>query len=201
MAKSIDYYLALSSPWTYLAAPRFKDLVAKHSLTVNWKPFNIMHVFGLNGTKPVGQRPKPVQANRLNELRRWHQHLGMPLTLHPKFFPVDPTTAGHMLIAATQEGKGDVMALATGYLTAVWAEERNIADDATLIAVAEAAGFDGAALLEASKSQAAADIFARNTDDAIAANVFGSPIWVYNGELFWGQDRLEFVDRAIEADA
>lgn len=198
MAKTIDYYLALSSPWTYLAGPRFDALVAKHGATVNWKPYDIMRIFSITGTKPVGQRPPQIQKNRLNELGRWRDHLGMALNLHPAHFPVDHTAAGRMVIAASQTG-ADVASLANAYLTAVWAEERNIGDNDELVAIANQQGLDGAQLLTRSDDVAVEAEFEKNTEDAIAADVFGSPTWVVDGELFWGQDRLEFLDRALAA--
>lgn len=200
MAAAIDYYLALSSPWTYLAGPRFRDLVTRNRLTVTYKPYDIMHVFRLNGTKAVGQRPKPVQANRLRELRRWRDFLDMPLTVEPAHFPVDPTRAGHMLIAA-QSGDTDqekVMALADGYLGACWTRELDLCDEATLIGVANEVGLNGKALLAAADGEEVTAIFQRNTDEAVAALVFGSPTWVVDGELFWGQDRLDFLARFVE---
>jgi 2-hydroxychromene-2-carboxylate isomerase len=202
MSGSVDYYLALSSPWTYLAGPRFKDLVAHNGLTMTYKPYNIMHVFGLNGTKPVGQRPKPVQSNRLRELGRWHEYLGMDLTLHPAHFPVDPTRAGHMLIAAQLQGADQdaTIALADGFLSACWREERDLGDEATLVAIADEHEFDGTALLAAGDGDEARAVFEKNTADAIALEVFGSPTWVCDGEVFWGQDRLDFLTRFVEGE-
>lgn len=200
MADRIDYYLALSSPWTYLAGPRFKELVKRKGLDVAFKPYDIMRVFQINGTKPVGQRPKPIQSNRLRELGRWHKFLDMKLNLHPEFFPVDPTRAGKMVIAAQRAGtpQDKVIDLAFACLRACWAEERNLADDDTLKAIADAEGLDGAALLKAVDAGEADEEFERNTEEALAKEVFGSPTWIFKGELFWGQDRLEFLTRMVE---
>ncbi|MDP6515687.1 MAG: 2-hydroxychromene-2-carboxylate isomerase [Alphaproteobacteria bacterium] len=200
MAKSIDFYLALSSPWTYLAGPRFAELVQRNQLEVIWKPYDIMRVFGLTGAKPVKQRPPQIQANRLTELGRWSKFLNMKLNLEPAHFPVNATPAGRMVIAATQAG-GDVMGLANGYMSAVWAEERDIGETETLVAIADQHGFEGQGLLAKSEELEVEAAFEKNTEDAIAANVFGSPIWIYQGELFWGQDRLDFVTRAVEGNA
>ena len=196
MSRTIDYYLALTSPWTYLAGPRFKDLVEGSGATVTWKPYNIMQVFKLNGTKMVKERPKPVQANRLNELRRWRDHLGMKLNLQPQFFPVDHSLGAKAVIAARREG-ADVMDLANAILRAVWAEERNIAEAETVAAIAAENGFDGAALLATAERGEATGEYQKNTEDAIANNVFGSPTWICDGELFWGQDRLDFLAQKV----
>ncbi len=201
MGGSIDYFLALSSPWTYLAGPRFRRLVEEHDLALACKPYDIMTVFRRNGTRPVGERPKPVQANRLRELARWRTCLDMPLNLHPAHFPVDPTLAGKALIAAQQAGadRDRTMRFADGCLAACWAEERDIADPATVAAVADRCGLDGAALVREADGAAADRAFQRNTQEAIDKDVFGSPTWVIGNELFWGQDRLTFLARHLES--
>ncbi len=203
MAKRIDYYLALSSPWTYLAGPRFAALVERNGLAVTFKPYDIMRVFQLNGTKPVGQRPKPVQANRLRELGRWRDFLDMPLNLHPAHFPVDPTFAGRMLIAAQEEGAAQdkTIALSFAFLRACWAAERDLADEKTLAAIADSVGLGGESLLAAARSDGVTAVFESNTEEAIAKDVFGSPTWMVDGELFWGQDRLDFLTRFVEGEA
>ena len=197
MAKTVDFYFALPSPWTYLAGPRFRELVQRNNLDVKWKPFDVSRVFGLTGTKPVKERPPQIQANRLTDLARWRSFLDMELHLEPKFFPVNPSPAAHMVISALQNG-ANVMDLANAYMTAVWVEERDIADPNTIIAIANEQGLDGAALFDQIENAAVLEELEENTQEAIARNVFGTPTWIYENELFWGQDRLNFLSRAIE---
>ena len=197
MAKTVDFYFALPSPWTYLAGPRFRELVQRNNLDVKWKPFDVSRVFGLTGTKPVKERPPQIQANRLTDLARWRSFLDMELHLEPKFFPVNPSPAAHMVISALQNG-ANVMDLANAYMTAVWVEERDIADPNTIIAIANEQGLDGAALFDQIENAAVLEELEENTQEAIARNVFGTPTWIYENELFWGQDRLDFLSRAIE---
>jgi carboxymethylenebutenolidase len=130
------------------------------------------------------------------ELRRWREQLGVPLHLEPKFFPVDDSLAACMVVALGQRG-GDMGALSGAILRAVWADERNIADPATLVAIAGEQDLDGEALLAAAQEPAAAAGYQANTEAAIAAGVFGAPTFVIGDELFWGQDRLDFVARAL----
>ena len=198
MARPIEFFLALTSPWTYLATPRVRALATEYNLELRFRPFDIFSVFRRNGIKAVGDRPAAVQQNRLNELRRWRVHLGMDLNLQPKHFPVDPTMSGKMLIAAL-DGPGDAPEFAFRVMRACWAEERDISDEATLTAVAGGCGFDGEALLAAVKGGGAEETLAQNTEDAITANVFGAPTFLFEGELYWGQDRIEFLRRAAEA--
>ena len=136
MSKNVDFYFAVPSPWTYLAGPRFRELVQRNKLVVNWKPFDVSRVFGLTGTKPVKERPPQIQANRLTDLARWRSFLEMELNLEPKFFPVNPVPAARMIISSLQKGV-DVMDLANAYMAAVWVQERDIADRETIIAIAE----------------------------------------------------------------
>lgn len=200
MAGPIEFFLALTSPWTYLATPRVRALASERGLELRLRPFDIFTVFQRNGIKAVGDRPVAVQQNRLNELRRWRAHLGMDLNLHPKHFPVNPTLSGKMLIAAL-DGPGDAPEFAFRMMRACWAEERDISDEATLAAIAGDCGFDGGALAAAVREGGADPALARNTEDAIAANVFGAPTFLFGGELYWGQDRIEFLRRAAEAAA
>ncbi len=198
MGKSVDYFIAPQSPWTYLGHERFVAIAKQHGAQVQLKPCDVNKVFAASGGVPVGQRPPQRQAYRLAELTRWSQFLGMPLTLHPTFFPVSVETAAKMIIAAQQtHGTDPALALLGALGRACWAEEKDLANADTLVAVANSVGLDGAALLALSASDAVAADYARNTDDAIAANVFGVPWYAIDGEGFWGQDRLVFVEQAL----
>jgi 2-hydroxychromene-2-carboxylate isomerase len=111
------------------------------------------------------------------ELRRWRDHLGVPLNLHPKHFPVDESLAARMAIAHRQRG-GDVAALSQAMMAAVWANEGDLADRATLLEIAGAQGADGDALLDAAEDAAVLAEYEGNTRAAIADGVFGAPTFV-----------------------
>ncbi len=200
MGKTVDYFIAPQSPWTYLGHERFVAIAKKQNAQVLLKPCDVNKVFAASGGVPVGQRPPQRQAYRLAELTRWSKHLGMPLTLHPKFFPVSGEPGAKLIIAAQHAAGTDKALELLGALgRACWAEEKNIADADTLAAVANGIGLDGAALLKLAEGEAVAADYARNTEDAIAANVFGVPWYRVDGEGLWGQDRLEFVEQALQA--
>lgn len=198
MAKTIDYYFTPISPWTYLGGERLTEIAARHGAEVRVKPVDFGVIFPQTGGLPLAQRPKERQAYRLVELKRWAAHLGLPLNLHPKHFPAPDTLAASVILAATETG-GDPLRLANAIGRAVWAEERNLADAGTLQDIAEATGHDGTALLaKAADPSIRAKREALN-QEALAAGVFGAPTYVVDGELFWGQDRLDFLDRKLAA--
>ena len=196
MSKVVTVYYALQSPWTYLGWARLRELVARTGADARYRPVQSGQLFQASGTLPLAQRPAQRQAYRLMELRRWRDHLGVPLNLHPKHFPVDEALAARMVIAHRQRG-GDVAALSQAMLAAVWAEERDIADPDVLLAIAREQGVDGPALLVAAEDDAVQDEYDANTRAAIEQGVFGMPTFVIGDELFWGQDRLDFVARAL----
>lgn len=198
MAKTVDYYFAPPSPWAYLGHERFTAIAKKAGAQVNIKPADIGRVFSVSGGLPLAKRPAQRQAYRLVELKRWSEFLGIPLTLQPKFFPVSGDPAAKIIIAAQlAHGTEAAMKLAGAVMRAVWAEERNIADADTLIAIANECGHDGRNLEKSAQTASVQAEYDRNTDEAIAANVFGAPWYVVDGENFWGQDRLDFVERAL----
>lgn len=196
--KTIDYYYVPASPWTYLGHERLRQIARKHGAAIALKPFDLGKAFAVSGGLPLGQRPLQRQAYRLVELARWSKHLAMPMVIKPRYFPVAGDPAAKMVLAADKAaGTEAALNLAGTILRGVWADERNIADEATLIAMAGESGLDGAALL--AQSAAVQADYDRNTQQAIERQVFGAPWFIYAGEPFWGQDRLEFLDRALAA--
>ncbi|MFO1273675.1 MAG: 2-hydroxychromene-2-carboxylate isomerase [Rubrivivax sp.] len=197
MAATIDYFLAPQSPWTYLGHARFVELARRAGARVNVKPMDLGRIFPLSGGLPLAKRAPQRQAYRLLELQRFRDHLQLPLTLHPKFFPVAGDDAARLVIAVDQaDGSTAALDLAGRVLAACWAQERDIASAATLAELLSEAGLP-ASRLDASRAPEVQARYDANTQEAIAANVFGSPSYVVDGELFWGQDRLDFVARKL----
>ena len=195
MAKTIDYYFSPVSPWTYLGHARFQEIARKHGATITAKPVDYGRIFPLSGGLPVTKRPPQRQAYRLVELERWRKHLGVPMNIQPKFFPYDARLAALVIVAS---GNADhALKLAGTFLRGCWTEEKNMADEAEVAAAIRSAGLDSDALLKQAKAPETAARFESFTDEAIGRQVFGAPTYVYRDELFWGQDRLEFLDRAL----
>ena len=194
MGVQVDYFFTPTSPWSYLGTSRLIDLVQRHDARLRVVPCDFAAIMAQSGGLPVGKRAPQRQAYRLAELRRWRDHLGTALVIEPRFFPATPHLAARAIIAADQAGHDSLgVALALG--RAIWAEERNIADPQTVAAVLETCGLDGNALV--ARAQQLDDAYAANTREAIACGVFGAPTFICNGEMFWGQDRLAFLERTM----
>lgn len=198
MAKKCEYFFAPQSTWAYVGHQRFVALAKKYGAQVELKPCNLGKVFSVSGGLALAARPPQRQAYRLIEMKRWSEFLQLPLNLQPKFFPVQPDLAAKVIIAAQlAHGTEAALELTGAIMRAVWVEEKNIADAATLAAIATSLEHDGGALLKAAATDSAQAEYQRFTDEAIAANVFGSPWYVVDGDGYWGQDRLDFVERAL----
>ena len=199
MPLTIDYFLAPQSPWTYFGHARFAAMAAAAGATVRIKPMDLGKIFPLTGGLPVGQRSAQRQAYRLVELRRFADHLKLPTNLHPKFFPVAGDDAARLIIAVDQhDGAEAAMRLCGAVLSAVWAQERNIADPAVLSELLHEQQLDAARLAQ-SKEEQVQHTYQTYTDEALKVGVFGAPSYVVDGEMFWGQDRLEYLQRRLQA--
>lgn len=195
--KAVDYYFSPMSPWTYLGHSRFADIAKRHGAVINVKPVDYGKIFPVSGGVPVAKRAPQRQAYRFAELKRWQKFLDVPLTLEPKFFPYDSSLAARLIIAADGKGSGSAMRLAGAILKACWAQDRNMADEEELSKVCEEQGLKSRELIDAAKTDETRKRFDELTEEAIGLQVFGAPTYAYKGELFWGQDRLDFVERAL----
>ena len=197
MARNVDYYFTPQSPWTYLGHERFARIAAAAGATVNLLPADYGKVFPVSGGLPLGQRAPQRQAYRLVDLARFSGQLKMPLNLKPKFFPVAGDDAARLIIAVNrQDGAGAAMKLGGAIFAAVWAQERNIADAAILAQLLAENGLPADRLAQ-SKGADVQQQYEANTARAIEIGIFGAPSYVIDGEIFWGQDRLEFVEQAL----
>lgn len=195
---SIDYYLTSVSPWTYLGHRAVQAVAAKHGATLVVKPVNLGEMFKVSGQVALADRPAVRQRYRFIELQRFAEMRGRRLNPKPRFFPANPALADHTIIAILESG-GDPMAYMDSVFSAVWANEQDIAADATLAGLLDAAGFDAAAILARANAPEVAAIRARNTADAVSVDATGVPAFVLNGEPFWGQDRIDMLDRALSS--
>jgi 2-hydroxychromene-2-carboxylate isomerase len=193
----IDYYFTLISPWAYLGHQALLDLADAHGASVVHKPVMLGKVFENSGATPLAQRPQARQDYRFLELQRWRARRGMPLNLKPKYFPANPALADRALIALTEAGR-DPGDYAQRVFRACWVEEKDIFDRGVVAEALAGSGHDAEAMLAAAESEAVASRYAANTQEAIGLNAIGSPTYVLNGEVFWGQDRLDLLAEALE---
>ena len=198
MSKTIDYYHFLISPWSYLAIDRFNALRKKHDLVVNYKPIDVMQTFDNMGGLPPAKRHPARQRFRMDELKRWSAYLDVPMNHEPAHFPVDQALAARMVYAADGASADQKAAeFSDAVLTACWAEQKDISDEATLVALANGCGLDGRTVLEKAKQDEYAQQLQSVTEAAHKNDVFGSPTYLVDGQLFWGQDRIDFLARFL----
>ncbi len=198
MNKQIDYYFTLISPFAYLGSTRLEEIARKHNAKVRVLPVSYGTIFPKTGGLPLAKRAPERLAYRLVELKRWRDHLDMPLNLEPKFFPVPDQLAACLVIAAGKAG-GDPLRLAHAIMRAVWTEDRDVTDADTLQAIARETGHDDPGLMAAAQDPGTLATYEAQTEEALSHGVFGAPTFVIDGEMFWGQDRLDFVERALLA--
>lgn len=196
MTTVIDYYLSPVSPWTYLGAERFRKLAASHNAEVNVFIMNLGMVFPETGGLPLPKRSPQRQAYRLQELARFSAFLDIPLSVKPAHFPPSSPLA-NLVIMAAREGHGSEAAMkaSEALLAQIWSQDTDIGDSTTVISALNAAGLPGDVLVSDAQanSDAYAELVAKDSRAAIEANIFGAPSFVVDGEVFWGQDRLDML--------
>lgn len=194
----VDYYFSLVSPYAYLGHAAFLDLAHRHGATVAYRPVRLLEVFAAAGGVPLGQRTPSRQRYRLLELQRWRQARGLPLNLHPAFFPVDGSLADCAAIALTRLQRDPDTYIRDAF-RAVWVDERNLADRQTIAELLARAGHDADAVLALASGEAVQAAYRANTEAAAAADLPGVPGYVLAGEAFWGQDRIEMLGQALQS--
>lgn len=199
MTKTIDYYVSLISPWTFLGHDRLVKMAAQNAATIAIWPVDFSIIFPCTGGIPLPKRSEQRKAYRLQELRRWREHLQVNLNLEPKHFPVSDRLAATMVVNLRESDAEAAVRLAGACLRACWVEERDISDVATLHEIAAELGLDGEALL--ADEEGTLQTIGRDSQQAIERGVFGAPSYRLDGEIFWGQDRLDFLERALKKQA
>ncbi|HWK66057.1 MAG TPA: 2-hydroxychromene-2-carboxylate isomerase [Rhizobiaceae bacterium] len=196
MTATIEYYFTLASPWAYLGHAAIGEVARKHGARLDIRPVNLAGVWEASGSVPLARRSPTRQRYRLIELQRYSELRGIPINLKPKYAPADASLADLATAAILLDGR-DPFAFMQGVMRAYWVEEKNIADRDVVAGLLEAAGFDNSAILTAAGGKAALEMRQRNTEAAVAADAIGVPAYVLKGEVFWGQDRIDLLDRAL----
>lgn len=197
MSRSIDYYFSTQSPWAFIGYAAFQDVAHRHGARINFRPVFLGELFAETGGLPLAKRHPARQRYRLVELKRWREARGLDFHVSPAHWPFDPGLADRLIIGAQIAGH-DVGPLVGRLGMGVWQRQENLADPATLAAILVELGLP-AGLLEVADSDQARAIYQTNHADAVEADVFGSPAYVLDGEVFWGQDRIELLDAALSS--
>ncbi|WP_137922244.1 2-hydroxychromene-2-carboxylate isomerase [Hydrogenophaga sp. 2FB] len=199
--KTVTFYFSVLSPWVYFGGPRFHEIARDTNATVVYRPIDLLRVFRETGGTPLAAMSPARQAFRARERERWSAWLNMPVNAKPAHHPVDESLAAQLLMAAEDAHGGAVVwPLAQRMLAGVWVHDLDISKEATLAQIAREQGLDADALLALAATPAMRARFNANTTEAMAAGVFGVPSFVVDGDLHFGQDRLDFVERALRAD-
>ncbi|MFZ0765232.1 2-hydroxychromene-2-carboxylate isomerase [Bradyrhizobium sp.] len=198
MPRQIDYYFSLQSPWAYIGHKSFRDVVGSYDLRVNHKPVVLVDLFSETGGLPLLKRHPVRQRYRMVELQRWRDKRGLQFKLEPANWPFNARLADGLVIAAIEAGHDPNLFLRRAFAS-VWEDELNLADASTLIGLADECGLPGKALAEQSAGEEIGKIYEQNRQDAMTADVFGSPAYVLDGEVFWGQDRIELLVDALKS--
>ena len=198
MSRAIDYYFSVSSPWTWLGHVAFMEIAARHDLAVAFKPAQLRDVFAETGGAPLVKRPPARQRYRFVDLQRWRLKRGAKLNLRPKFSPFDASLADRCVIAAVDAGR-DPDPFIRRVCSAVWERDLDMADEQALGRALREGELDPMRTLQAAKSERSVQTYDRFGKEAVAADVFGAPSYVLDGEVFWGQDRLDLLDDALQS--
>ncbi len=198
MPRQVDYYFSFQSPWAYVGHKAFRDLVSTYDLEVNYKPVVLVDLFSETGGLPLMKRHPVRQRYRIVELQRWRDKRGLKFHLQPANWPFNARLADGVVIAAVEAGLDPDKYLARGF-AAVWEDQLSLADPATVAKLADESGLPGKELVARSEQEAIGVAYEQNRQDALANDVFGSPAYVLDREVFWGQDRIDLLEDALKS--
>jgi 2-hydroxychromene-2-carboxylate isomerase len=198
MPHQIDYYFSLTSPWAYIGHGLFRDVVSTYDCKVNHKPVVLVDLFSETGGLPLVKRHPVRQRYRMLELQRWRDKRGLNFHLRPAYSPFNGRLADGVVIATMEAGHDPDRFLRRAF-SGVFEQQLNLADPATLVKLADDSGLPGKQLIERAASDDISAAYEQNRQDALAADVFGSPVYVLDGEVFWGQDRIELLADALKS--
>ncbi len=195
MSDTLEFFFDVGSPYSYLAATQIDDLIEDTDADVVWKPFLLGGVFKMTGNEmPAAVRAKA--SYMLRDLHRWAEHYDVPFVMNSRF-PVNTLQAQRALVAADERQPGSVAPFARALFDAAWAEDRDISDGAEIALIADACGLDGEAVVGDTADDRIKDQLKSLTSEAVDRGAFGAPTFFVGDEMFWGNDRMQFVERVL----
>ncbi len=193
MKKKVEFYFDFGSPYSYLAYKALPAIAAATDAEIDWRPMLLGGVFKATGNHSPAEIPaKSAWMHR--DMQRWAERYGAPFRLNPHF-PIN--TLVLMRGAVSMQGGPDFLRYVETIFNAMWRDGRNLGDAQALAAVLTQAGFDAAAFRALIEDEAVKARLKRVTEEAVARGVFGAPTFFVGAEMFWGQDRLDFVAQAL----
>lgn len=198
-SRTLQIFYGISSPWAYLGAQRAYAIAERTGAALELRPIRVIQA---NGGIPLRSRPQARQDYHDLELRRWSRHVGIPLNPRPLHYPCRTIEPAAMSVIAVLQADLDARGYSFAVQRALWAEDRDIADRDTLHAIALAElGAEQAAQLDFGHPPPRVEQdWQENLAEAERLGIFGTPTYVVDSELFWGQDRLDFVERALRGE-
>ena len=193
----IDYYMSHGSPWTFLGHKRLLGMVKNFDVKLNIYPVNYGDIFPISGGLPVSKRPPQRQKIRLQELQRWSEYLKIKLIPQPKFFPSKSLLPSLVIVASKIKNTKKEFIVANDIMNALWVEELDIDNEKTLFDIITKTGLDADEILSFAKTSDCTRTFKNYTTKAIKNDVFGAPTFIVEDQVYWGQDRLDFVERHL----
>lgn len=194
--KTVAFFFDFSSPFSYLASTQIEALAARKGARIEYRPFLLGALFKTLGTPnvPLFAMPEPKRRHAIADLLRWAEHWGVPFNFASRF-PMNTVKPLRMVLEVPDEKRAP---LVNAIYRAYWVEDRDIAADEVLIDVASRAGFDGPALLAATAEERVKLRLKEATEEAARLGLCGAPSFLVGDLLFWGQDRLLFVEKALD---
>jgi 2-hydroxychromene-2-carboxylate isomerase len=198
MTQTVDVFYDIASSYSYLACTQLDALAARTGAEIRWRPFLLGGVFKATGNDMPARVPHKARW-MLGDLDRWAKKYGIPMRM-PSRFPIVTVSTQRALVAADRLfGQDAQKKLALALFTAYWGEDRDASDKAVIGEIATSVGLDGSAIVSGIDAQETKDTLRANTEDAVARGAFGAPAMFFDGELFWGNDRLDLLEDAIRA--
>ena len=195
----VDYFMSHGSPWTFLGHKRLGEIIKKYKVKLNMRPVNYGEIFPISGGLPVSKRPVQRQKIRLQELKRWSKFLDINLISQPTSFPSKSMLPSLLIIASQMMKTNKDFELAHNIMNALWVEDLDIDDENVLLSILNKMDFSSDEILSLAKSEECSNTMQKFTKIAIEKNVFGAPTFIIDDQIYWGQDRLNFVDRHLES--
>ena len=195
----VDYFMSHGSPWTFLGHKRLGEIIKKYKVKLNMRPVNYGEIFPISGGLPVSKRPVQRQKIRLQELKRWSKFLDINLIPQPTSFPSKTMLPSLLIIASQLMKTNKDFELAHNIMNALWVEDLDIDDENVLLSILNKMDFSSDEILSLAKSEECSNNMQKFTKIAIEKNVFGAPTFIIDDQIYWGQDRLNFVDRHLES--